>query len=216
VGQAAVSDYRYEIVSSSLAGQEFRIWDSPRGEHLSLQIGLLGSHQVENAAVAYAALRTAHGRGIDVELPAIQTGFAQAVWPGRFEVLQAQPPLVVDSAHNRDSARKLRQALEDYFPDKRVILIYGASEDKDITGMFDELLPRIDQVIVTRSFHPRAADPQVLQDYAARYGHEITIIPAVEEALAEALRRQNENTLVLATGSIFIAAAVRESWYNQK
>lgn len=216
VGPDPVSDFRFERGSNSLDGQELRVWEAPRGEHFSLRIPLLGAHQVENAAVAYAALRTATGRGLAVDLPAIQAGFERVNWPGRFEMLRAQPPLVVDSAHNHDSARKLRQALDEYFPRHKVILIYGASEDKDITGMFDELLPRVSQVIVTRSFHPRAADPQTLRELAARYGHDITIIPAVEDALEDALDRQQDDTLVLATGSIFIAAAVRESWYNRK
>ncbi len=216
-GEGAPVDaaFGFAAQGGDLSGQDLQVWGPADSQPHQLRIRLLGLHQVENAAVAYAALRVAGERGLTVPWEAIRTGFARAAWPGRFEVLQARPPVVVDSAHNRDSAIKLRQALAEYFPNQRVIMIYGASEDKDIRGMFAELLPVVEQVIVTRSFHPRAADPQVLSELAAQHGKQITVIPAVEDALDEALRRLDETRLVLATGSIFIAAAVRESWYNQ-
>jgi dihydrofolate synthase/folylpolyglutamate synthase len=90
---------------------------------VSLKIPLLGLHQVENAATAYAALQVADSRGLRVPGAAVQEGFSTVIWPGRFELLRRQPPIVVDSAHNRDSALKLRQALDDYFPDVPVVMI---------------------------------------------------------------------------------------------
>jgi len=93
-----------------------------------------------------------------------------------------------------------------------VILVFGASEDKDIAGMFVELLPRVEQVIVTRSFHPRAADPQELVRMASEMGKSALAVEKVEDALEEALRLSQERDMILAAGSIFIAAAVRETW----
>jgi len=211
-------DIGYQALEHDLDGQRLRVWAGQPPDAagaLDLHIRLLGSHQVENAAVAYAALHTAAGRGLSVGAAAIRQGFAAAVWPGRFEVLRRDPAVVVDSAHNRDSARKLRQTLVEYFPGKRVILIFGASEDKDISGMFAELLPGVSRLILTRSFHPRAADMEVLLQEAGRYLSDAIVVAAVEDALAEALRRQTPDDLVLAAGSIFIAAGVRETWYNQ-
>ena len=80
--------------------------------------------------------------------------------------------------------------------------------------MFAELLPAIDEVIVTRSFYPRAAEAPALTDEARRLGYMVTVVPAVENALAEALRRQTADDLVLVTGSIFVAAGARQTWYN--
>jgi dihydrofolate synthase / folylpolyglutamate synthase len=222
-------DLRYLPVERGLDGQSLFVWSAdqqplfdafrrgaPGWQPLRLTIPLLGEHQAENAAVAYAALQIAGQRGLPLSSDHIQQGFAQAFWSGRFEVLQRQPPVVVDSAHNRDSAIKLCQTLRDYFPGKRVILIFGASEDKDIAGMFAELLPLASRVIFTRSFHPRAADPQQLVEEAARHNHAASIVPAVEDALVEGLRLLDENSLLLVTGSIFIAAGARETWYNLK
>jgi dihydrofolate synthase/folylpolyglutamate synthase len=80
--------------------------------------------------------------------------------------------------------------------------------------MFDELLPVVSHLIVTRSFHPRAADPQQLVEEAARHNHQVSIVPAIEDALLVGLRLLDENSLLLVTGSIFIAAGARETWYN--
>jgi len=183
---------------------------------LRLSIPLLGYHQIENAATAYASLRTARGRGLTVSDAAIQRGFAQVDWPGRFEILSHDPLLVVDSAHNRDSALKLRLALDDYFPGLPVILIFGASEDKDIEGMFAELMPRVRQVVATRSYHPRALEPQALVEFAHRYGIPASVAPTIEEALEQALNLAAGDALVLAAGSIFVAAGVRETWLKNQ
>jgi dihydrofolate synthase/folylpolyglutamate synthase len=139
-------------------------------------------------------------------------GFAQARWPGRFEVLQRDPPVVVDSAHNRDSARKLRLALDDYFPGRPVILVFGASEDKDIHGMFAELMPRVQQVIATQSFHPRALEPERLIELAHQFGRPAKIVPDVAQALEEALQVAEPESMVLVAGSLFVAAGAREAW----
>jgi len=183
-------------------------------EPTRLNISLLGYHQVENAATAYTALQIARDNGIPISEAAIRKGFSEAKWPGRFEVLQRYPPVVIDSAHNRYSALKLRLALDDYFPGQPVILVFGASEDKDIEGMFAELMPRVRQVVATRSYHPRSINPETLVEMAHRFGRPAKLVPAVEDALDEALRLADGEAMVLVTGSIFVAAGARETWYS--
>ncbi len=185
-------------------------------EPTRLKIPLLGYHQLENAATAYAALQIFGERSLPISKAAIAQGFERVEWPGRFEIIQTDAPaLILDCAHNRDSALKLRLALDDYFPGKPVILIFGASEDKDIDGMFAELLPRVVQVIATRSFHPRAIEPEKLVALAHTFGCPARAIEKVEDALDEALSIADDEALVLVTGSIFVAAAIRDTWYNR-
>jgi dihydrofolate synthase/folylpolyglutamate synthase len=184
-------------------------------EPTRLNIPLLGYHQVENAATAYAALQVARDRSLPLAESDIRKGFSRVVWPGRFEVLQRHPPVIVDSAHNRDSALKLRLALDDYFPGQSVVLVFGASEDKDIEGMFAELMPRVHQVIATRSYHPRAIAPEYLVELAHRFGRPAKVVPAIEDALEEAIRLAEGEAMVLAAGSLFVAAGARETWYKR-
>jgi dihydrofolate synthase/folylpolyglutamate synthase len=223
-------DILYAPIAHSLQNQTLLVWSSAdqtlideyiesgglhEWEPVRLTIPLLGYHQVENATTAYTALQAARGQGLLLDDLAIQRGFEHVNWPGRFEVLQRNPPVVIDSAHNRDSALKLRLTLDDYFPALPVVMIFGVSEDKDVEGMFAELLPRVRQVIATRSFHPRAMEPEFLVELAHHFGCPARCVEKVEDALVEALRLAAGTALILATGSIFIAAATRDCWYNQ-
>ncbi len=91
-------------------------------------------------------------------------------------------------------------------------MVYGASEDKDIDGMFAELLPRVQKVIATQSVHPRALEPEVIVKKALQRGSRATAIPLLEDALETALRQADPGTVVLVTGSIFVVAAARQVW----
>ena len=222
-------DFLFAPVSHSLASQSMLVWETSEQDLIDayiesggtqeweptrLVIPLLGYHQVENAATAYAALQVSRKRGLAISDEAIRIGFSRTSWPGRFEVLSHHPLVVVDSAHNRDSALKLRLALDDYFPGKPVILVFGASEDKDIEGMFAELMPRVRQVIATQSYHPRAMETERLVEMVHRFGRPVKVVAAVEDALAEAVRLSENGAMVLVTGSIFVAAGARHTWYS--
>jgi dihydrofolate synthase/folylpolyglutamate synthase len=178
----------------------------------TLEIPLLGLHQIENAATAFAALEIARQAGLPVTADAIQQGFARVYWPGRFEIMQKDPPIIIDSAHNRDSALKLRLALDDYLPGIPVILLFGASEDKDIEGMFAELLPRVQRVVATQSIHPRAIEAEKLVALAHKFGRPAKAVLPIEEALNYALSLAGDKTAVVVSGSLFIAAAARSVW----
>jgi dihydrofolate synthase/folylpolyglutamate synthase len=224
-------DYFFKQVSHSLDGQSLIVWSATDQQLMNayiesggktewapvyLKIPLLGYHQVENAATAYAAIQVFRQNSLKINDRAIVDGFANTYWPGRFEVLQRNPPVVVDSAHNRDSARKLRMTLDDYFPGTKVILVFGASEDKDLAGMFAELMPRVQEVIATRSFHPRAIDPKAVVEIVHQFGFQARIIDSVADALDQAIQLTRAGVMVLVTGSIFIVSEAREAWYKQK
>jgi len=223
-------DWLYAPLARSLEGQTMLVWAASEQplvdayiesggdaewEPTRLQLSLLGYHQVVNAATAFAALQVFREAGFSLPLRAIQRGFAHTRWPGRFEILRRYPPLVIDSAHNRDSILRLRLALDDYFPGYPVVLVFGASADKDVEGMFAELLPRVQHVIATRSTHPRALDPRRLAPLGAQYARRVQVIEPVEAAMQAALDLAGEDALVLVTGSIFIAAAARNVWKTQ-
>ncbi len=218
-------DYLYAADSHGLDGQTFLIWtpdEQPMVDEfiesggrdiwspLRFRIPLLGFHQVENAATAYAALKTAEKFGVEVSQDAYRRGFSSVDWPGRMEILQNHPVVVIDSAHNRYSALRLRQAMDDYFPGLPVLLVFGASEDKDIEGMFQELLPRVRRVITTQSIHPRAINAEKLAEFAHRCGRSAQAITPIEYALETALQEAGDEAVVLVAGSIFVAAAARK------
>jgi len=201
-------DVKYEFLESSLDEQKFII------HHSSFIIPLLGSHQVENAATAYAALKAS---GISITDEQIQKGFSQVQWRARFEIARRDPPVIFDAAHNQDSFEKLRETLDVYFPDQKVYLIFGASEDKNILAMFAALKPKIQKIIITRADHPRALEVERIQQLANQAGAESELVTPVKAALARALELSSKDrSIVLSAGSMFVTAEVMSAWKNIK
>jgi dihydrofolate synthase / folylpolyglutamate synthase len=209
-------DVTFELIKSSLEGQELtmdnRPWTMVNGplSTVHLKIPLLGSHQIENAATAYTALKIS---GIPITDEQIQKGFSQVKWPARFEVVRRDPPVIFDSAHNQDSFEKLSETLETYFPNRKVYLIFGASEDKNIPGMFAALKPKIAKIILTRADHPRALEVEKIASLADQAGaaHEAAV--PVKAALARALELSSKDgSIVLSAGSMFVTAEVMKEW----
>ncbi len=182
-------------------------WAPPRYE-----IPLLGFHQVVNAAVAYAALQVVRQRGLAIDDEAIQRGFREVSWPARFQILSRSPVIVVDSAHNRDSALRLRIALDDYFPGALVTLVFGALGDKDIPGMLTELLPRVSRLILTQADHPRSATPAELAEMAHGRGWRVETIVPVADALRWAITHSRPGEVIVVAGSLTVAGEVLAAW----
>ncbi|MHB1482069.1 MAG: glutamate ligase domain-containing protein, partial [Bellilinea sp.] len=135
--------------------------------------------------------------------------------PGRFEILRKEPLVIIDSAHNLDSAEKLAQTVRDYLPGRPLKLLFGASEDKDVAGMFKVLAPTAERIIVTQSFHPRSFDPTQLAEIAREYFAVVDMIPKLESALDLALKQIARGGVLLITGSIFVAAGARQYLVDQ-
>ena len=200
-------DVNFALIESSLEGQKLRIQNS------EFRIPLLGNHQVENAATAYTALKVS---GIPITDDQIQKGFSQVQWRARFEVARREPPVIFDSAHNQDSFAKLSETLEIYFPGKKVYLIFGASEDKNIPGMFAELKSKIEKIIVTRADHPRALEVEKIQGLAEQAGVKSEAVTPVKSALERALELSSKDgSIVLSAGSMFVTAEVMTAWKNR-
>lgn len=173
-------------------------------------IPLLGQHQVENAVTAYATIGILQKSGFNIPDEAIVRGFLDVSWPGRFEIARTTPTIILDSAHNQDSALRLRQTMDKYFPNRDVILLFGSSEDKDVRGMYTHLLPIVNTLIVTRSTHPRAMETNILVELAGDWGKQIIQTESVEEGIQKALAEGQQHSIILVTGSIFIVAAARD------
>ncbi|MGB7874302.1 MAG: folylpolyglutamate synthase/dihydrofolate synthase family protein, partial [Anaerolineales bacterium] len=206
-------DVKFEALSHSIDGQTLQL-STFSLEPIELTIPLLGSHQVENAAVAYAALKTS---GLDVPDEAIQQGFKSAKWRSRFEIARREPPIIFESAHNQDSFARMYQTLETYFPGRQVYLILGASEDKNLAGMFEEMKPKIKKLIVTRADHPRALEPEKICQAAEQIGVESEAVEPVEAAFQRALQlSKKDGSIVLSAGSMFVTAEVMNAWDKMK
>lgn len=222
-------DVHYVSASHSLDGQRFLVWqphqqgkmdqflENPDGiawHPMEYFTPLLGAHQIENAVTAFLTIQTVRAAGYEISEQAVADGFLNVSWHCRFEVISRNPLIVLDSAHNRDSAQKLRITLDDYLPGKNILLLFGASEDKDVHGILVDLLPRVNKVIATQTIHPRAMEASSIVKLVHQMGKPARAILPFQKAFEEITGMAGPNEAVLVAGSIFLAAAAREVWLD--
>ena len=203
-------DVKFERVSASLAEQAFTLRNADSNQSPMLyKVPLLGPHQITNAATAVTALNLAAAHGLSVSDEAMHVGLANVRWPGRLEILNRDPLVVVDGAHNADSARQLAAALPDIFGVQAWTLIVGISADKDIAAILDALVPIAAHVIVTRARNSRAADIEMVAQQVIAHGAQPAIAPSVAEAIEVVLP---DRSPIIIAGSLFTVADAREAW----
>jgi dihydrofolate synthase/folylpolyglutamate synthase len=206
-------DWWYELDEVTLDGQTFRA--GKRGEAGdAYSLPLVGEHQVLNATVALAALDIVRERrpGLGLDSQNVRQGLAQVRWSGRFQVISRRPVIVLDGAHNVDSARKLRRTLEQVFPDRRRILLLGVTAEKDVGGIIDALAPAADEIIVTAADHPRAATAVDLGRQVRHAGFSCAVSSTVEDGLRMALVTAAPSDVICATGSLFVVGDALTAW----
>jgi dihydrofolate synthase/folylpolyglutamate synthase len=181
-----------------------------RRDSYELSIPLLGQYQLDNAATAVAALEVLADRGFNISRQGIVGGLGRVSWPGRLQVLNRHPLVVVDGAHNISAARRLKQAIEQYFNFDQAILVIGASFDKDIASVVSELYSSFDKVVVTRSRHPRAMPLAPLVAEFAKHGVKAQMAGDVSSALSRALALAGDKDLVCVVGSLFVVGEAME------
>jgi len=186
----------------------------PPGTQFDLPLG--GEHQLENATLALVALQHVQQRLPRLSLEALQNGLANVKWPGRLDIIhpgdEQTPMLLVDCAHNPDSAHKLHEALEHSFTYNRLWLIFGAPADKDVLHMLADLLPLAHHTTVTTASHPRSATPEELAEIGSELGFKVTAVPDMATALTTTWNQAQSGDLICVTGSIVVVGDLLNQW----
>lgn len=178
---------------------------TPEGSVDGLMLSMPGDHQRHNAQVAVGVLHALRRSGLFVSDDSIRTGVSRASISGRIERLG--PKLVVDGAHNASSAEALAKWLKRQPRPKNRILLFGMGQGRDPATVVAPLLPYVHEIVTTRCAHPKAWDPMSLAVTLSEVlDATISAGTDVEETLPEVLEDADE---VIATGSLFIAGAVR-------
>jgi dihydrofolate synthase/folylpolyglutamate synthase len=191
----------------SLDEQEFRL-RTPRSEY-RLKLPLLGRFQTENAATAVLGVEQLADHGVELTPQQAATALAAARWPGRVEVLKRAPLIVVDGAHTADSARRLVQTIREDLAHRALYLVVGTSSDKDPAEFAIPFVALNPVVIATASRHPRSASAGGVGQAFQDQGLMVRLAPDVESAMDMARSEAGSGDLILATGSLFVAAEAR-------
>jgi dihydrofolate synthase / folylpolyglutamate synthase len=154
----------------------------------------------------------------------IRRGLAATKWPGRLEFISEKPPVVIDGAHNPAAAASLAQALKRTFLEKykKIIMILGIMDDKDIEGIMKPLLPLASHIICTSPAGSRAAGAEKLAELAASLGFPAAqVTSTVKEALDCAMQiamthhpspiTSSPLPLIVVTGSFYTIGEAKEA-----
>jgi dihydrofolate synthase/folylpolyglutamate synthase len=202
-----ITDQSAESITIDIAGTF--------GSLTNLEIGLPGDFQAENAATAFATLRSLQYRNLMLSDSVIREGLKHLKWPGRMQQVSREPLIVVDGAHNGHSSLRLMDSLEKLYPGTGKVAVLGISSNKDIAGIVDGLAPGCRAVVITRARHSRAASPDAIRDEVARHGVAAIVTENLSEAVEKAMQLVSMNDLIIITGSLFLAGEALEM-YGEK
>ncbi len=196
---------KIKALSADLQGQTFQYKQFPE-----LTVHLLGAHQLKNAAVALETISVLRKAGWEIPDEAVVHGLDATRWPGRFEVLQDNPLVIVDGAHNPQGVESLIAAVKEYLPGQHIVCVTGVLADKDWKPMMDRLKTVVSDFVAVTPDSPRALGNVRLARYLTDREHWVSVADDVEKGLTGALERAKATGgMVLACGSLYMAADVR-------
>ncbi|HNQ50054.1 MAG TPA: folylpolyglutamate synthase/dihydrofolate synthase family protein [Candidatus Omnitrophota bacterium] len=204
-------DIRYEIRAVAGEGQRVDI-SGAAGSYKDIRLPLMGEHQAVNAAVAVGLVAGLFGcRETERAVDPVHRGLAAARWPGRFEIIDRRPRVILDGAHNAASAAALAKTLRQFIRGGNIILVLGISRDKDAAAICGNLVPLAHLCIATRADNPRARTTADIAAIIRGLGTATPVLEAqrVGEALDIAFGRAGPDGTIVVTGSLFTVGDAR-------
>ncbi len=171
-------------------------------KYYNLRLSLPGRHQLENAVAALIAVELFEEQtGMAVSPTAVAAGFRSVKWDGRLQRISDNPDIILDVAHNPAAMSRLREYFTEFYPDTKIIAVFGILSDKDYKKMLEELDKFASMIILTRPMTDRSADPDALAEEITRSGSNIRVIPMVKDAFTAGRELAGKNDVLLITGS---------------
>lgn len=204
------ADIRVTVTRCTEAGTWVQLGykdEAPR----EFRLNLLGSHQADNAAVAYGLLQLLKEKGFGgITEEAIAHGFASAIWPGRLEIIPGRPKILLDGGHNPDGFCTLSNGLAMLFPNVLKLAVVGILDNRPVEEMAKILAGHFTHVIATRVDSANAAEPERVAKAFAAAGVTTEIVTdplqAIQRGKELAVR---ENQLLVVTGSLYLVGQLR-------
>ncbi|MBU0532951.1 bifunctional folylpolyglutamate synthase/dihydrofolate synthase [Candidatus Micrarchaeota archaeon] len=195
--------------NADYSGQEVEVRISDK--KYEIKIPFLGRHQLENAACAIGAAYK-----LEVDDSAITKGLLKAKWPGRIEIIQNKPMVILDCAKDAKAMERLKETISEDLKYNKLIVVLSISSDKNIQVMVNEIAQVADLIVISaHKVMERAVDPKIIAEEVERYAKNYVIVKDVKQAVKHAITLAEENDLVLITGSIFTVAEARELWHKE-
>ena len=195
-----------------LAGRDFQVLQEEKScsfegfgrRETDLRPELKGPVQHKNLGLALAALCQLEPYGFSWSEDQTRAGLSGVYWPGRFQQVHQDPTVVVDGAHNPAALASLKDTLLDQYPGEKIILVLGIMRDKDIAEMIDIIAPSAYEIICTRPEYSRAAEPELLCQFAQPVHPRVSVAAHLADAVDRAMDRALQlNGIAVVAGSLF-------------
>lgn len=177
-----------------------------------IELGLLGHYQLENAATAIETALVLQRCGYTIETKQIQEGLQHANWPGRLTILNQQPLVLIDGAHNEMAAKKLAEVLREDFHSTKWTFIVGVLADKEYEKIIANTAIYAEQILTITPNQTRALSGEVLAQAIRREGYDVNYVGDMKEAIGQALSWCEEDSTrgILAFGSFTFLREFKE------
>src|SRR2546421_1097774 len=209
-GKSIEFSYRFE--SSRMLGPHNRVClTTPATKFEHLAVPLMGEHQAINCGLALAVIDKLKTRGLPINDMKAMEGLAKTTLPGRMEIINQTPKVIVDGAHNAASIDAMMRAIGQHVPYDSMVVIFGCCADKDVAGMLERITSGADKVIFTKVNNIRTADPEELAArYVEQFGKMAQVAETLEEALSIANRAVTKEDLICITGSFYLVGEAKK------
>ncbi len=172
---------------------------------------LLGIYQGENLALSLMCIEIIQMKGVYISDENIKDGIEKTTNPGRMEILDFEPIILIDGAHNVAGIQMLKETIKKHFIYDKIILVIGILSDKNVKEMVKIISPIADKIIVTKSSNNRAFDPVMLKSF---FKPETTVVKnTVSEAVEYAKKIGKKQDIIVITGSLFTVGEARDTFF---
>jgi dihydrofolate synthase/folylpolyglutamate synthase len=204
-----ISNKNWIRLDNTLEFQEFQI----KGllKEYKVRTKLLGNYQGENITLAIKSIEYFQNHGIKINEDYIQQGIKKTINPGRMEIVNYDPIILLDGAHNPQGVKLLVETLKNDFKYNKLIFILGILKDKDIKSMMPSIISISDYIITTQSNNIRAIESVELEKIIKKMNNKIKVISKnkIQDAIKHAITITKNNDLVCITGSLYTVAEAR-------
>lgn len=202
-----------EIVNDDIPYQ--RVSVNFNNNKYTLDLALLGKHQIINLSLAIKALEELEKLNyIKVDINKLYKGVKNVKWKGRLEVLKKDPFIVIDGAHNIAGIEFLKSNIEEYFKYKNLYLILGILADKNVEEMVKIIAPLATEVYTVTANSIRATSANELKEVVLKYNNNCISFDDYNKAIQISLSKANKDDLIVASGSLYMIGEIRKKLNN--
>ena len=189
------------VLQESLNGESFSYRSSDGRWYEKIEIPLLGRHQINNAALALETLNVIKNYYCISDFQT-EDGMRKTIWRGRIEILEREPMVICDGAHNPDGAKSLLSFLQNNFTNQRLIYIMGVLSDKDYEQMVQILVPSADKIYTVAPDNPRALSSRELCNCISKYHQNVEERQRLAECLSEVRQKAEKDDVIIICGTL--------------